>query len=149
MEIIKPSGEPDYIGAGEVMNVLSMPSEGKTEIELDGKEKLFTEEKYISLPFGYVISKTGEVNNKVVLSFDDGPDAKYTPQIIDILQRYKVPAVFFVMGASAEANIPLLRKIYKSGFEIGNHTFTHPNILEISDDRLFLELRSTRRLIEA
>jgi peptidoglycan/xylan/chitin deacetylase (PgdA/CDA1 family) len=48
-----------------------------------------------------------------------------------------------------EKNIPLLRRIYDEGYEIGNHTFFHPDISTISLDRVKLELNSTRKLIES
>ena len=51
---------------------------------------------------------------------------------MDILEREKVPATFFVVGINAEQNIPILQREYKDGFEIGNHTFTHHNIADMS-----------------
>ena len=73
--------------------------------------------------------------NQVVLTFDDGPDPNYTPRILDILKKEKVPAAFFVVGMEAENNLPLLQRIYHEGHEIGNHTFTHPNIAAVSPER--------------
>ncbi|HZK63747.1 MAG TPA: polysaccharide deacetylase family protein, partial [Puia sp.] len=80
--------------------------------------------------------------------FDDGPDPVYTPQILDILSREKVPAAFFLVGINAENNIPLVKRIYNEGHEIGNHTFTHPNIAKVSRKRAVIEMDATRLLIE-
>lgn len=140
---------PDYIGDGEILNVVTNPEPGKINLDIDKKENIITEQKYIQLPTKYVIKKYGNVKNQVVLTFDDGPDPTYTPQILDILKKEKVPATFFVVGLQAENNIPLLQRIYNEGHEIGNHTFTHPNIATVSLERASTEMESTRLLIEA
>jgi peptidoglycan-N-acetylglucosamine deacetylase len=139
----------DYVGAGEILNILSIPHPGKFSIEYDKTENLVAEEEYTSLPSGYVINKAGEKKGQIVLTFDDGPDERYTPRILDILSEYKVPAVFFITGINAEQNLPLVKRLYREGHEIGNHTFLHPNLELASDDRLKLELRSTGYIIES
>jgi peptidoglycan/xylan/chitin deacetylase (PgdA/CDA1 family) len=101
------------------------------------------------LPTKYVIRKYGYKPGKIVLTFDDGPDPDFTPRILDILKREKVPAAFFVVGSMGEKNIQLLKRIYDEGFEIGNHTFFHPDISTVSLERVNLELNSTRKLIES
>lgn len=138
----------DYIGEGEVLDVLSTPQPGKIRVQFDTTDKVISEEFYDSLPSAYVVKKFGIGKKQMLLTFDDGPDERYTPRILDTLKKYNVPATFFVVGLQAENNIPLLREIYKRGYEIGNHTFTHPNIAEISTDRAEIEMASTRRLIE-
>jgi cellulose synthase/poly-beta-1,6-N-acetylglucosamine synthase-like glycosyltransferase/peptidoglycan/xylan/chitin deacetylase (PgdA/CDA1 family) len=91
---------------------------------------------------------TARNKKKLVLTFDDGPDPKFTPQILDILSKEHVPASFFLVGLNAENNIPLVKRMYREGHEIGNHTFTHPNVAEISHRRAVLEMEATRLLIE-
>ncbi|CAI2768418.1 polysaccharide deacetylase family protein [Flavobacterium collinsii] len=140
---------PDYIGEGEILNVLTDPHPGKIKLQTNPNESIIDEENYVELPTKYVISKFGNVHKEVVLTFDDGPDPTYTPQILDILKREKVPAVFFVVGLQGENNIPLLQQIYAEGHEIGNHTFTHPNIALVSKERASAEMETTRLLIEA
>ena len=90
-----------------------------------------------------------KVTKRVVLTFDDGPDPEYTPKVLDILEKEKVPAAFFVVGINAENHLPLLKRIYREGFEIGNHTFTHPNVATVSDERADAEMEATRLLVEA
>jgi len=138
----------DYIGEGEVLDVISTPELGKIRVIFNDTDKVISEEYYDELPSSYVVKKFGVGKKQMLLTFDDGPDERYTPRIIDTLKKYNVPAAFFVVGLQAENNIPLLREIYKQGYEIGNHTFTHPNIAEIGLDRAKIELSSTRRLIE-
>ncbi|MFC4263226.1 glycosyltransferase [Ferruginibacter yonginensis] len=146
---------PTKIGEGELLRILYTPQKGSVSIEVNKEEQLITEENYLQLPTGYVYEKFGEdttpigPKHKIILTFDDGPDPRYTPAILSILEKEKVPATFFVVGINAENNIPLLQRIYKDGFEIGNHTFTHGNIAKMSINRAALEMKSTRLLIEA
>ena len=143
------SDKPDYVGDGEVLDLITTPNPGLINIQFDAKNFRITDEKYEKLPTKYVIRRYGYAQNKIVLTFDDGPDANYTPRILDILKKEKVPASFFVVGSMVEKNIPLLRRIYDEGYEIGNHTFFHPDISQISLQRVSLELNSTRKLIES
>ncbi len=140
---------PSYVGDGEVLDVQSYPQSGELTLEIDSTENIISEQQYTKLPTQYVIKKWGNVHNQVVLTFDDGPDETYTPQILDILEKEKVPAAFFITGANAQDNLPLLERINKNGYEIGNHTYSHPNISEVSTARAELEMKSTRLLIEA
>lgn len=143
-----------FQGEGEVLDILYSPQPGNIKLEVDSSEQLIAEEKYEQLPSGYVIRKFAEdttvgKGHKLILTFDDGPSAEWTPKILDILEREKIPATFFVIGINAEQNIPLLKREYKDGFEIGNHTFTHSNIAEMSMSRAALEMKLTRLLIES
>lgn len=153
---------PTSIGedGGELLRIIHTPTTGKVAIQIDTAEQLITEQEFLQLPSGYVYEKFGEdtteignpknlKKHKLILTFDDGPDPYFTPKILDILEREKVPATFFIVGINAEKNIPLLQRIYKNGYEIGNHTFTHNNIARMSPQRADLELKTTRLLIEA
>src|SRR5450432_4814486 len=140
---------PAYSGEGEVLDVIGGPTSGKITPELDTLEFLRSEESYDSLPSKWLARKYGTRDKKkLVLTFDDGPDPIFTPQILDILSKENVPAAFFLVGINAENNIPIVKRIYREGHEIGNHTFTHPNIAKVSHKRAILEMESTRLLIE-
>ena len=143
------SDDVDYSGDGEVLDVIATPTDGRITPEVDQADMLISEERYDSLPSMFVVQKYGQAGPKnLILTFDDGPDPVYTPQILDILAREHVPATFFMVGINAENNIPLVKRIYREGHEIGNHTFTHPNVAEISRRRALLEMESTRVLLE-
>ena len=139
----------DYEGSGEVLDIIATPTNGRITPEVDTTEMLISEETYDSLPSKFVARKYGTTDSmKLVLTFDDGPDPNYTPKILDILSKYHVPATFFLVGINAENNIPIVKREFREGHEIGNHTFTHPNIAKVSQRRAILEMESTRLLIE-
>jgi peptidoglycan-N-acetylglucosamine deacetylase len=147
--------KPTPTGQGELLNILYSPQQGSIRLQVDTAELLITEQDYKALPSGYVYQKFGEdktpmgPGHKIILTFDDGPNPEFTPRILNILEKEKVPATFFVIGLNAEQNIPLLQRIFKDGYEIGNHTFTHGNIAKMSPQRAELEMKSTRLLIES
>ncbi len=146
---VEKSYDVDYIGEGEILDVISTPSPGQINITPDTAEDLVSNEEYKTMPSIFVIKKYGKKPKKIVLSFDDGPDERYTPHILDILSKEHVPAVFFMIGNNALNNIPIVKRVYNEGFEIGNHTFTHPNIAEIGRQRALWELNGTRLLLES
>jgi len=141
--------KPDYIGEGEVLDVVNEPQKGVIDIQKDSAEQVIAEEAYKQFPVRYVIRRFGKVDNQVVLTFDDGPDPDYTPRILQILDKEKVPASFFVVGMNVMGNLPILKEIYRKGYEIGNHSFTHPNMAEVSTSRAEAETEATRLVIEA
>ncbi len=150
LENIESISSIDYDGKGEILEIISEPTAGKTKLSYDKVDQLISGENYLSLPSSYLLKRYGADNaKKIAITFDDGPDENYTPQILDILKEKKIPATFFVIGMNIESNIPLIKRIYNEGHEIGNHTFTHPNLGITSDNRERIELRSTRLLLES
>jgi peptidoglycan-N-acetylglucosamine deacetylase len=139
----------DYMGEGEVLDVKAVPTNGKITPEIDSTELLISEESYDELPSMFIVQKYGKADpKKLVLTFDDGPDPEWTRKVLDILGEKHVPATFFVVGINAENNIPLIKRMFREGHEIGNHTFTHPNIAEVSKRRALFEMEATRSLLE-
>jgi cellulose synthase/poly-beta-1,6-N-acetylglucosamine synthase-like glycosyltransferase/peptidoglycan/xylan/chitin deacetylase (PgdA/CDA1 family) len=84
-------------------------------------------------------------DHRIVLTFDDGPDPKWTPRILDVLKEHDAHAVFFVTGTMVSRHPALVRRIVAEGHEIGLHTFTHPDLSYHSDRRIDWEL-STNQL---
>ncbi|MDD3911263.1 MAG: glycosyltransferase [Bacteroidales bacterium] len=139
----------NYLGDGEILDVMKTPQRGKIEIVMDSTYKLIAEENYLKIPTSFQILKYGEAEDKqLLLTFDDGPDERWTPKILDILKKYHVHAAFFLVGLQAERNLPIVKRIYEEGNLLGNHTFTHKNVAKESPDRTFAELKLTRLLIE-
>ncbi len=143
--------EVDFEGTGEILRVQASPHEGERGLEVDPKTGFITSETYDNqnIPTSFVIERTGDKPGSIALTFDDGPDPLWTPAILDILKRENVPATFFVMGKNGQAHPELLRRMVSEGHEIGNHTFTHPNLGEIPGRITTLELNATQRLIES
>ncbi|MCL6523469.1 MAG: glycosyltransferase [Thermoflavifilum sp.] len=142
------SNDVDYLGEGEILDVLATPEAGKIELKIDTPDMLIAEQHYVTLPSTFVIRQFGAAQKKLVLTFDDGPDPRYTPRILDILEKEHVPAAFFLVGINAENNIPLVKREFRDGFEIGDHTFTHPNIAALPPKLAIYEIQATRLLIE-
>ena len=76
----------------------------------------------------------------VALTFDDGPDPRWTPKVLAVLAREHVPATFFVVGARAAQHPALVRKVLDGGHEIGNHTWSHTDLAGVPSWRRNLEL---------
>jgi peptidoglycan-N-acetylglucosamine deacetylase len=139
----------DQEGKGEILRVAKRPTPGKRTLTVDSGTGLITDLEYASYPFPYVIQHSGYAEKSLVLTFDDGPDARYTPPILDELKRLNVPATFFVVGGNAETHPDLVKRAYDQGCEIGNHTFTHPDLSLLSNRRATLELNATQRAIQS
>lgn len=80
----------------------------------------------------------------VALTFDDGPNPRFTPQILDILYEHQVPATFFLVGQQVEGQGWLVRKIAASGHEIGNHTNSHPDLTTLEEPQILEEIQKTQ-----
>ena len=116
---------------------------------MDAQQFTAIDERMTELPRPFVLRYYGYRPGKLALSFDDGPDPTWTPKILNVLKKYHVHATFMVIGEQAEDNIGLLKRYLREGHEIGNHTFTHPDISEISPRAVSLELNLTERLFGA
>ncbi|MDC2954149.1 MULTISPECIES: polysaccharide deacetylase family protein [Streptomyces] len=84
----------------------------------------------------------------MVLTFDDGPDPRYTPHILDTLAEHDVRAMFFVCGEQADWNRDLLARMADEGHVVGNHTWSHPLLTRLSRSRIHSELQRTSKVIE-
>ena len=146
---IEQDANVDVEGQGEILRITSTPSIGEREVEFAPHTGLITNVTYSTLPTPYVVQRTGARPKMVALTFDDGPDPKWTPQILSILEDYHVPGAFFVIGENGLQNRNLLERMVRDHFEIGNHSYTHPNMAVETSLGINLELNATRRLVEA
>jgi poly-beta-1,6 N-acetyl-D-glucosamine synthase len=73
-------------------------------------------------------SRESEVGKRVALTFDDGPDPRWTPRIAATLRRLHAPATFFVVGSKVVSHPEVVQRLRRDGFEVGNHTFTHADV---------------------
>ena len=140
---------PRHYGEGEVLRIAETPHGGTRVVKPPPDDQSEFSETYTKYPTPFVVEHNGDPEGKVLcLTFDDGPDPEFTPQILDILKARHVPATFFVIGVNAENNPGLIRREYAEGHAIGNHTYTHPNIALTSPRRTELELSMTQRIVE-
>jgi len=138
----------DIEGSGEILHVGATPVAGQREVTVD-RRGLIVDTRFVRLPTPYAIERAGYRPGLVALTFDDGPDPNWTPKILDVLKAKNVPATFFVIGENALPERALLRRELAEGHEIGNHTYTHPNLGTASDRTTRLELNAAQRLFEA
>jgi cellulose synthase/poly-beta-1,6-N-acetylglucosamine synthase-like glycosyltransferase/peptidoglycan/xylan/chitin deacetylase (PgdA/CDA1 family)/spore germination protein YaaH len=139
----------DIEGQGEILQIASQPSPGARTTEVDKDDGSIDDESYTSFPSSYVIQRVGTLPHKIALTFDDGPDPEWTPQILDILKAKHVPGTFFIIGENAEMSPRLVQREVAEGDDVGNHTFTHPNLGDSPPSIVALELNATQRLFEA
>jgi peptidoglycan-N-acetylglucosamine deacetylase len=148
---VAPGHDVDVEGEGDIMRVTGLPHEGQRTVEIDTDEpdprkKLIIDEHMDVYPQNYTISYYGYHPNQVAISFDDGPDAKWTPRILDELDKKGVKGTFLIIGEEALENVGIMRREVREGHEIGNHTYTHPDISSISTRQLDLEIKLTEQL---
>jgi cellulose synthase/poly-beta-1,6-N-acetylglucosamine synthase-like glycosyltransferase/peptidoglycan/xylan/chitin deacetylase (PgdA/CDA1 family) len=139
----------DYDGQGEFLRVEGDPALGARRLTIESGTGDIIDENYDSLPTSYIIRRGGRVEGKLALTFDDGPDPDWTPAILQILKDKHVPATFFMIGSNMEAHPGLVQQVVKDGHEVGNHTYTHPNLAETPETAVRLELNATQRLFQA
>ncbi|WP_189089616.1 glycosyltransferase [Deinococcus ruber] len=139
-----------YQGKGELLRVVSEPHDGLRDLEFGAGQSLITAEHLTRPASPFVIGRWGTQHPRdIALTFDDGPDPVWTPQVLDILKRAQAPATFFVVGLQAQQFPALLRREVQDGHEIGSHTYTHPNLSMVSHAQVGLELDATQRLIQS
>lgn len=96
---------------------------------------------------GVIALKGSENTNMIALTFDDGPDRRFTPQVLDVLKKHNVKATFFLMGSRVRSLPKITQRIYEEGHAIGNHTYWHPNLLNEKKKRLHWEVKETEKAI--
>ncbi|PZG18197.1 bi-functional transferase/deacetylase [Micromonospora craterilacus] len=80
----------------------------------------------------------------IALTFDDGPDPVWTPEVLRVLAAHQVPATFFVVGSQVARHPDLLRELAAGGHELGVHTFTHPDLTALPGWRRRMEYTQTQ-----
>jgi cellulose synthase/poly-beta-1,6-N-acetylglucosamine synthase-like glycosyltransferase/peptidoglycan/xylan/chitin deacetylase (PgdA/CDA1 family) len=88
-------------------------------------------------------SREGDVGKRIALTFDDGPDPRWTPRVATALRRLHAPATFFVVGSKVVSHPEVVRRLRRDGFELGNHTFTHADVSALPDWEQKLQLGLT------
>lgn len=79
----------------------------------------------VSRIFGFRVFMRGRAEREIALTFDDGPDPVYTPQLLDLLKRYQARCTFFLVGSHAERHPDIVDRIHREGHVIGIHNYVH------------------------
>jgi peptidoglycan-N-acetylglucosamine deacetylase len=147
LEVFKGTDTITDVGDGEIVTVDESRSDGMRKLAVDAEGYLTA--KYVKFPkFPTLYHQGAGGEHQVAISFDDGPDPRWTPKILDILKGANVKAAFFLVGANAERYPKLVRRIVDEGHEIGNHSYYHPNLALCWPEHIRLELNATQLLLE-
>ncbi|HSD11252.1 MAG TPA: glycosyltransferase [Candidatus Binatia bacterium] len=149
LQNVPPDEAPRVVGEGDVWKITHAAQAGRRHIRRDPTTGTIVDEHFSSYPHPYQVEQQGSAPGKIALTFDDGPDPRFTPGILAVLRDKHVAATFFVTGLAAYQSPHLLEQIYAEGHEIGNHTYTHTDLEELSPSQLKLELMLTQRLIQS
>ncbi|MDB4900641.1 MAG: polysaccharide deacetylase, partial [Gemmatimonadetes bacterium] len=147
-----PSYDAEFDGTGEILQITYFPTDGQRNVRVDPKAGFVTGQTIVKVPSPYVLARTGgqpRNRHKVALTFDDGPDGRWTPMILDTLRSRGVKATFFVVGQNVDTHLGLLQREYDEGHEIGNHTYNHHNMALEGPVRNRIEIDGTASLLEA
>src|SRR5438034_1666591 len=147
LELIKSTDTITDVGDGEIVTVDEDRTDGLRKLAVDAEGYLTAKYvKFAQFPTLYHQGAGGE--HQVAITFDDGPDPRWTPKILDVLKAANVKAAFFLVGVNAERYPGLVRRIVNEGHEIGNHTYYHPNLALCWPEHIRLELNATQLLIQ-
>lgn len=83
----------------------------------------------------------------IALTFDDGPSEKLTPRLLDLLAQHHIHATFFVIGENVAQHPEIVKRAAREGHEIGNHSWSHPNLAKISDENVRSQIKRTEEAI--
>src|SRR5881394_3917421 len=147
LEVLKGTDTIADVGDGEIVSVDESTADGYRTLAVDAEGYLTAiYSKFPQFPTLYHQGAGGP--HQIALTFDDGPDPKWTPKILDILKAENVKAAFFLVGARAEEYPDLVRRIVAEGHEIGNHTYYHPNLAICWPEHIRVELNATQLLLQ-
>lgn len=131
-EQVEPSSTQHEVTQEEIKNV----EEVTTQKEEQEEQEQITEQKELD-PSGKYVAFT----------FDDGPHPKVTPRILQTLSNYNIKATFFMLGSQVEKYPDLAKQVADYGHEIGNHTYSHPNLKKLTTEEMAAEIRRTDEII--
>ncbi|TYQ14865.1 UNVERIFIED_CONTAM: putative glycosyl hydrolase [Acetivibrio alkalicellulosi] len=137
--------EINYSYGNEVIDNISYVQAGTRSLQFD--EHGFIVDVYYDTK-SLEIWDRGEKSKRIALTFDDGPHPIYTPQILDTLKEHNVKATFFVTGKNAFKYPEIVKRIYEEGHDIGNHTYSHIDMISSSSIKMQFELNITQKIIE-
>lgn len=116
-------------------------------------EEVFSQDKTVyPLQTKYpniMLYKADTLEKVLALTFDDGPDVRYTPLILDVLKKHDVKATFFLLGTRVDRYPQVAKRIAEEGHTIGNHTYWHPDLTQSGPEQLTWEIEKNAEALEA
>ncbi len=97
--------------------------------------------------YGRTFVRAPRTSRQIALTFDDGPNDPHTLNLLDVLARYQVKATFFMIGRFVRERPDLARRVAEAGHVIGNHTYTHPNLIFCSPEQVNMQLADCDRVL--
>jgi peptidoglycan/xylan/chitin deacetylase (PgdA/CDA1 family) len=129
------------LAAQKVLGKMAAVSGARETPASPAKPKIAQDAKETEIEF---IKSGPSDGNRIALTFDDGPTPGVTELILDELQKRKLHATFFMIGQRIAAAPDLARRVPAEGHEVGNHTFTHPNLTTLPDQQADAEIQKTQ-----
>lgn len=115
--------------------------------KIDTKNKKIEKSTKVTCEYDIVYNKVIDKESKMIaLTFDDGPNYN-TNKVLEVLEKYNVPATFFILGSKIKGNEYIIKKIKESGSEIGNHTYNHKILTRLDEEEIKKEIESTSNKI--
>lgn len=142
-----PQLPPRVVGRGDVVARTSDGRDAHREVELDGDGAVVRARVLPAVP--QTLTRMGDPSAGVVLTFDDGPHPMWTPALLDVLAEHRAPAVFFAVGAAAQEHPELVRRVIDEGHLVGNHSWDHAAVAELSARGFEEDLERTSSLLQA
>jgi peptidoglycan/xylan/chitin deacetylase (PgdA/CDA1 family) len=97
--------------------------------------------------YGRTFTGLGRKSKKLALTYDDGPNDPHTLRLLEVLAKHDVRATFFLIGRYVESRTDIAREIARAGHVIGNHTYTHPNLIFASARQTMAQIEECERVL--
>lgn len=140
---LKPTSKPIKKTSN---SIIKMKRELSITVQQNQQKKLTLPQLRHKYPLFFRLNGSAK-ESKIALTFDDGPDNKYTPAILDILHKYHVKATFFVLGVRAQANPAIIKRIVNEGHAIGNHSYNHANPAKLTEAQFEKQFTHTQVIL--
>lgn len=139
----KKAGHPEGSGSKKP-SVPVQKNQGQVRIST---KKLTLSQLAVKYPDTFKLRGSSQ-EKKVALTFDDGPDTRFTPKVLDALHANQVKATFFVLGSQANTHPDIIRRIVREGHVIGNHSYSHANLPTLTVDKFQNQIMNTENVLQ-
>lgn len=103
----------------------------------------------LQMKYPNIMLYKADTNKKIIaLTFDDGPDDRFTPQILNVLKKHNVKATFFFLGTRIHKYPDIAKKVHEDGHVIGNHTYWHPELTKTGVNNMVWEIEKNEKEIQ-